>query len=240
MVDISRFTAPKSDQLNADDLIAGPRTVRIREVREMGGADQPIAIFYEGDNGKPYKPCKSMMRALMFVWGPNGADYVGRAMTLFRDPSVTWGGEAIGGIRISHMSDMEGGRAMEFPLTATRGKRQLYRVEPLAAAAPRKTAGEHVAEYVESVARAADLSELMELAGKAEPLREALRKAGDRGAPLLESMGEAERKRNAELSASSADDEPGEEQELSDIDPDDLDDAFADDGDPFANEESLS
>lgn len=220
MVDVSRFTAPKSDQLNADDLIGGPLTIRIREVREMGGPDQPLGIFYDGDNGKPYKPCKSMLRALMFVWGPDGSAYVGRSLTLWRDPSVTWGGEAIGGIRISHMSDMEGGRAMEFPLTATRGKRQLYRVEPLIAQ-QRKTAADHVAQYELDVAAAPDLSALMDIVGNAGKLREALERAGDKGAPLLERMKDAERKRNEALSSSeenAGDDAPAEEQELGELD----------------------
>lgn len=189
MVDLSKHTAPKSDQLNADDLIGGPMTVRITDVREMGGADQPIAISFEGDNGKPYKPCKSMMRALMFVWGPDGSQYIGRSIRLWRDPSVTWGGEEIGGIRISHMSDMR--EPMEFPLTATRGKRKLYRVEPLEVR-QRKSPAEIVEEYCGALKGAETMSDLMEIVGgeRATKLKAALEK--NNATDLLERMRSAE------------------------------------------------
>jgi hypothetical protein len=200
MIDMTRFTAPKSDQLNADDLIAGPRTVRIREVREMGSAEQPLAIFYDGDEGKPYKPCKSMMRALMFVWGPDGREYVGKSMTLWRDPTVTWGGEAIGGIRISHMSDIRA--PMEFPLTATRGRRLLYKVEPLVER-QRKTLEDHVAAYAEAVAATVDLDALMTVIGSegANKVRDAIGKLEDepRRNQLRARMAEAERARRTAL-----------------------------------------
>lgn len=133
MTDLSTTIAPKSDQLNADDLIAGPRTIRITGVKQ-GSAEQPIAIRYEGDDGKPYYPCKSMRRLLVGCWGPKGDAYTGRLLTLYRDPSVKWGGIEIGGIRISHMSDIDSDVTMA--LTETRGKRSPYRVKRLVAPAP--------------------------------------------------------------------------------------------------------
>jgi hypothetical protein len=60
---------PKSDQLNSDDLIGGPRTIRLTKVH-LTGEEQPVALHYEGDDGKPYKPCKSMRRVLVQLWGP--------------------------------------------------------------------------------------------------------------------------------------------------------------------------
>ena len=73
---------PKSDQLNSDDLISGPITITITGVSIRGGQEQPVAISYAGDNGKPYKPCKSMSRCLVFAWGPDAKEYVGRSLTL--------------------------------------------------------------------------------------------------------------------------------------------------------------
>lgn len=128
--------APKSDQLNADDLIAGPRTITITAVKARHSTpDQPIAVHFEGDNGKPYLPCKSMRRVMVAVWGVDPAAYVGQAMTLFRDPSVLFGGIAVGGIRISHMSGIDGAKMMA--LTASKTKRAQYTVEPLAKAKPK-------------------------------------------------------------------------------------------------------
>lgn len=128
MVDISKTIEPKSDQLNADDLISGPRTITVTVVRE-GGAEQPIAIHFDGDKGKPYKPCKSMRRVMVMLWGGDGSAYAGRSMTLFRDPSVTFGPDTTGGIRISHMSHI--GSDANLLLTKTRGKRSQYTVRRL-------------------------------------------------------------------------------------------------------------
>jgi hypothetical protein len=141
-MDMRPTITPKSDQLNADDLIAGPRTVEITAVKAApGNAEQPVAVYFVGDDGKPYMPCKSMRRVMVAVWGPDAAAYTGRAMTLYRDPSVTWGGMEVGGIRISHMSHMEA--PIVLALTATKKARKPYQVRPLVTA-PRRA--EPVAE----------------------------------------------------------------------------------------------
>lgn len=132
MIDLSLTIAPKSDQTNADDLIAGPRTIKITSIRGSDDPDQPVAIHYEGDNKKPYKPCKSMRRVLVHVWGADGSAYVGRSMTIYRDERVQFGGIQVGGIRISHMSHID--RDITMALTATRAKRAPYTVKPLATA----------------------------------------------------------------------------------------------------------
>jgi len=119
--------APKSDRVNADDFLAGPETVTITAVKR-GDADTPVAIHIEGR--KPYYPCKSMRRVLISAWGDNGADWVGKSMTLYTDPSVKFGGVAVGGIRISHLSHIENDMALA--LTATRGKRAPFTVRKLA------------------------------------------------------------------------------------------------------------
>ena len=47
MIDISKTVIPKSDQLNADDLIVGPKRIKMTSVKVVSG-DQPILIDYEG------------------------------------------------------------------------------------------------------------------------------------------------------------------------------------------------
>lgn len=129
-MDMSLTVAPKSDQTNADDLIAGPRTVVITKVSgNEGNAEQPVNVFFEGDDNKPYRPCKSMRRVMIAVWGRDTQEYIGRAMTLYRDPAVRFGGLEVGGIRISHMSHLD--RPMTMALTATRANRKPYTVKPL-------------------------------------------------------------------------------------------------------------
>lgn len=133
MNDMSQIIEPKSDQLNADDLIAGPRTITITRVEARPRTEQPVSIHFEGDNGKPYKPCKSMCRVMVHAWGLRHTNWIGKSMTLYRDPSVKWGGLEVGGIRISHMSDIGEQRTMA--LTVTRGSRKPFTVKPLATAA---------------------------------------------------------------------------------------------------------
>jgi hypothetical protein len=128
-MNLSSTIIPRSDQLNADDLIAGPRTIKITAVKE-GSAEQPVIINYEGDNGHPYKPGKSMRRVLVTIWGSEGAAYVGRRLTLYNDAEITFGPDKTGGIRISHASDIAG--QIEIALTVKRGKRKPFRVEPMA------------------------------------------------------------------------------------------------------------
>ncbi len=119
---------PNSDQLNADDLIGGPVTVTITSVRRGQSAEQPVVVGLSGY--RPYLPCKSMRRVLILAWGDKGKDWVGRSMTLYRDETVRFGGVAVGGIRISHLSDI--GTRLTMMLTTSRSKRVPYTVDPLA------------------------------------------------------------------------------------------------------------
>jgi hypothetical protein len=128
-MDLTKTITPKSDQLNADDLIAGSITITITGIKGTSDAQQPVSISYDGDNGKPYKPCKSMRRVLVNLWGADGAKYVGRKLTLYRDDSVVFGGIAVGGIRISHASDIAAAKTMA--LTASKTIRKPYTVQPL-------------------------------------------------------------------------------------------------------------
>ena len=128
-MDLSHTIVPKSDQLNSDDLISGDITITVAAVKATDTPDQPVIINYDGDNGRPYKPCKSMRRVLIQAWGSNGNAWTGRSMTLYRDTEVKFGGQAVGGIRISHLSDID--RDMNFMLTVTRARRSPYLVKKL-------------------------------------------------------------------------------------------------------------
>ena len=173
IVDMSQFVEAKSDQLNADDLLGAPRTITVTRVTGCEG-DQPIAIYYQGDNGKPFRPCKTMRRVLLAVWGRYAQEYVGRSMTVYRDDAVTFGGLNVGGIRISHMSHID--KETLVVVMKTKGKKAGIKVLPLA------TTSQAPAEIPESEARAAleaatDL-EALERAWKAKamaPHRTALR-----------------------------------------------------------------
>lgn len=131
MSDMNAIIQPKSDQLNADSLLAGPITIKIAKVVLSPGTDQPCSVFYEGDGGKPYKPCKSMAKLMTIAWGPDSKQYAGKSMTLYRDEKVKWAGMEVGGIRVSHMSHLNG--ELVTSLTASKGNYKPFRVKPLKA-----------------------------------------------------------------------------------------------------------
>lgn len=126
----------KSDQLNADDIVGGSITITVSAVKRGDSADQPVVIHYQGDNGRPYKPCKTMRRVLIAGWGENGAAWIGRSMTLYNEPSVKFGGVAVGGIRISHMTDI--GNGLRLTPNASKGKKQEVIIQPLKVQSPTK------------------------------------------------------------------------------------------------------
>jgi len=70
-----------------------------------------------------------MRKVLVYCWSDQAANWIGKRMTLYADPSVKWAGIAVGGIRISHLSGIE--KEISLMLSETRGKRKAYTVSPL-------------------------------------------------------------------------------------------------------------
>lgn len=124
--DLRPTIIPKSDQLNAEQLLGGSMTITVSGVSVSSSPEQPVTVHYDAENGRPFKPCKTMRKLLVFAWGPDGNEWAGRSMTVYNDPSVKFGGDEVGGIRISHLSHIP--KAIEVSLTSTRGKKALYRV----------------------------------------------------------------------------------------------------------------
>jgi hypothetical protein len=133
-MDISDTLAPNSDQLDACDLLGGPRIFTIEKVSK-GNAEQPVNIHLAGFP-RPWRPGKSMRRVLVACWGADASQYVGRRVELFCDNDVQFGGKSVGGTRIKRLSHIDGPK--KTPLLITRGKSAIYTVEPLpdAPAAP--------------------------------------------------------------------------------------------------------
>lgn len=129
VADLRYTIVPKSDQINAEQLLGGPMTITVTDVRTSASEEQPVVVHYQGENGRPYKPCKTMRKVLIFAWGEDGRRWVGRSMTLYNDASVRFGGQDVGGIRISHLTDID--REVKVSLTATKGKKALHSILPL-------------------------------------------------------------------------------------------------------------
>jgi len=118
---------PKSDQLNYDDVAITPITDKVVGLA-MGDSEQPVIVRLE--KHRDYKPCKSMRRVLIACWGDQGKTWIGKRLTMYGDPTVMFGGVAVGGIRISHLSGIDGPKTIK--LTTTRSKRADFVVRPLA------------------------------------------------------------------------------------------------------------
>lgn len=146
---------PRSDQWNADDFIGGPRTFTIAGVK-VGAAEQKYDIALVEGEGRVWRPPLTVLRLLIEAWGNEATDWVGRRVTLYRDPSVRFGSDAVGGIRVSHMSDLPGGKPFSPKITISRGRRATITVAPLADPPAREPTAED----------AALTDELLELAEK--------------------------------------------------------------------------
>jgi len=130
-MDMTASTAAKTDQINNEDLIkTGPITVTIKRVTE-GPPEQPFNFHTEETPGRAYRPSKSMRRVMVAAWGTNPEAYVGRSLTLYRNPATKFGSEQTGGIEISHMSHIN--KPSTVAITVSRGKRKPFTVKPLAA-----------------------------------------------------------------------------------------------------------
>lgn len=128
-MDMTNSIIPKSDQINGDDLMTGARTVTIEKV-SAGSAEQPVDVFLVEFPGRAFRPSKSMRRVLVAAYGADTSAYTGKRMTLYREPSIRFGANEVGGIRISHMSGID--KPLKIALTVTRGKKEPFTVEPLA------------------------------------------------------------------------------------------------------------
>jgi hypothetical protein len=126
-MDISETLAPASDQLDAIELVAGPRIFTVASV-SRGSDEQPVNVHF-ADFPRPWRPSKGMRRVLAACWGSDAAHWAGRRVELFFDPSVTFGKDTPGGTRIRALSHID--KPKSVPLLVSRGKSAMFRVQPL-------------------------------------------------------------------------------------------------------------
>jgi hypothetical protein len=166
-MDISDTLDPKSDQLDAIELVSGPRIFTIEGVTR-GSEEQPVNITLAGFP-RAWRPGKSMRRVLVACWGPDAAQYVGRRVELFCDLDVRFGGQAVGGTRIRRLSHID--KPKSVPLLIARGKSAVFTVGPLPdlpAQDPRITALKAEWRAADPERRKAIEAEVQALSGGAE------------------------------------------------------------------------
>ena len=130
MVDITFATEAKSDQLNAVDLIGETRVIRISDVIVRHAKEQPVWVYFDGDNDKPWKPSKGMLRVLKRGWGKDSDAWVDKYCSIYHEPSVVFQGKASGGIRTNQLSDIDS-EGFVITLTISKHKREPFRVSRL-------------------------------------------------------------------------------------------------------------
>jgi len=137
ITDLAQLTVPDSEQLNADDLIGGARIFTISRISRgrpgKAKGSQPMNIALVEFVRGPWRPCLTMRRVLMELWGPRPTEWAdGARVELYRDASVTFGDDLVGGFRIARMSHLAEAEHLVIVTTA-RGRRTTYRIGRLAA-----------------------------------------------------------------------------------------------------------
>lgn len=130
MIDVSHTIKSKSDQLNADDLVSGDLMIQVEGVNVVNDPQQPVQIFYYGCDGKPFKPCLTVRRILIKLWGADASQWANKWMNLYVDPTVSYGKQKnIGGIRVSAMSHIQ--KSATLKLTIRKGIKQEFRINKI-------------------------------------------------------------------------------------------------------------
>jgi len=128
-VDIKKNT----DQLNFEDFLGGvTRIVTIAGVKK-GTKEAQYDIAIEGDD-RCWRPPPTVLKQLVSAWTDEADTWVGRQALLYGDPDVMMAGQKVGGIRVSHVSHING--PVTESLSVTRGKRKPHTLHPLPDATP--------------------------------------------------------------------------------------------------------
>lgn len=128
MADITQAMQAKSDQLNAVDIMGSPIIIKVRAVDYKQGREQPVWVYYDGDNNRPWKPSKGMIRILCGAWGTETDAWIGRHARLEYESSVVYAGKEVGGVWVKAMTDIPE-KGMMFSLAINRSKRIPFPVE---------------------------------------------------------------------------------------------------------------
>lgn len=123
-----RITAePRSDQINYEDFVGGSKIFTVAGVRN-GTAEQKYDIGLQGEE-RVWRPPLTVLRTLIACWGDDAEVWQGRQVELYGDPSIRFGKDAVGGIRIKALSHLDEPKTVT--VTVARGKRQKITIQPL-------------------------------------------------------------------------------------------------------------
>lgn len=129
-VDIRAATKPRSDQLNFENFLTGPQTFTVAKVTP-GDRDHPVFIHMAECPATPYKPSKGMLKCIAQPdgWGDKSSQWTGKAITLYGDPTVIYGGVEVGGIKVYALEGIESD--YETLISARRGVRKPHLIKKI-------------------------------------------------------------------------------------------------------------
>lgn len=159
-MDITDALAPNSDQLDAIELVT-PRTFTIaaggRLAMREGKTVAEIAL-----EGFPrvWRPSKGMLDVLARCWGADAKQWVGRSVTLYNDPDVMFGKDRVGGVRISHLSHIDGAQSVPIRASGRGRSPKLWKIEPLADAPAPVAASDKITAAITAINAATDTTKL--------------------------------------------------------------------------------
>lgn len=141
-MDITAALAPKSDQLDAIELVE-PRTFTVDTGSRVGQRDgRAVVEIRLVDLDRVWRPSKGMLDVIAACWGLDSSKWVGHRVTLYNDREVKFGPDKVGGTRISHISEIDGPRNLQIRGAGSSGRKQMWHVEPLPAIVQRDWAAE--------------------------------------------------------------------------------------------------
>lgn len=130
-MDITDALAPNSDQLDAIELVA-PRTFTIAPGGRLAVRDgKTVAEIALEGFPRVWRPSKGMLDVLARCWGSDAKQWVGRRVTLYNDPDVMFGKDRVGGIRVSHLSHIDGTQTVNIRAAGRGRSPKPWKVEPL-------------------------------------------------------------------------------------------------------------
>lgn len=128
-LDVTKMCAAKSDQINAIDLISGPRIAKITDVKIFSESDQPIHVVLDGDAKRPWKCSKTSVRTLAALYSNDASKWIGKHIEIYCDETVLWGGQPVGGVRQSKAEGIKSPKRLQ--LTKSRQKKESVIINPL-------------------------------------------------------------------------------------------------------------
>ena len=128
-LDVTKMCAAKSDQINAIDLISGPRIAKITDVKIFTETDQPIHVILDGDTKRPWKCSKTSVRTLAALYSHDASKWIGKHIEIYCDETVLWGGQPVGGVRQSKAEGITSPKRLQ--LTRSRQKKESVVINPL-------------------------------------------------------------------------------------------------------------